>query len=74
MSLYSVLIARRTSDGRLFVVFERLDGEVNSVVTEMALKDVGESIHRDCFHEVEDLMSVVHCQMQILDLYCWSGN
>jgi len=38
MSLYSLFIARRTSDGRLFVVFERLDGEVNSVVTEMALE------------------------------------
>jgi hypothetical protein len=38
MSLYSLFIARRTSDERLFVVFERLDGEVNSVVTEMALE------------------------------------
>ena len=38
MSLYSLFIARRTSDGRLSVVFERLDGEVNSVVTEMALE------------------------------------
>jgi len=38
MSLYSVFIATRTSDGRLFVVFERLEGEVNSVVTEMALE------------------------------------
>jgi len=39
MSLYSVFIATRTSDGRLFVVFERLEGEVNSVVTEMALEE-----------------------------------
>ncbi len=38
MSLYSVFIAARTSAGRLPVVFERLEGEVNSVVTEMALE------------------------------------
>jgi hypothetical protein len=37
MSLYRVFIARQTSDGR-FVVFERLEGEVNSVVIEMALE------------------------------------
>ena len=38
MSLYSVFIAMRTSVGRLPVVFEQLEGEVNSVVTEMVLE------------------------------------
>jgi hypothetical protein len=38
MSPYSVLIAARTSAGRLPIVFERLEGEVNLVVTEMALE------------------------------------
>ena len=40
MSLYSVFIAMRTSVGRLPVVFEQLEGEVNSVVTEMVLERV----------------------------------
>jgi len=38
MSLYSMFIAARTSAGRLPVVYEQLGGEVNSVVTEMALE------------------------------------
>ena len=55
------------SAGRLPVVFERLDGEVNWVVT----KDVRESIHRDCFHEVVNTISRLHYQKEILDLRCW---
>jgi hypothetical protein len=38
ISLCSVFIAAQTSAGRLPVVFEQLEGEVNSVVAEMALE------------------------------------
>jgi hypothetical protein len=38
MSLYSVFIAAQMSAGRFLIVFEQLEGELNLVVTEMALE------------------------------------
>jgi hypothetical protein len=48
------------------VVFERLDDELNWVT----LKDVRESIHRDCFRKVENSISRLHYQKEIVDLCC----
>jgi hypothetical protein len=63
------------SAGRFPVKFERLDVEVNWVGTgwsrKWELKDVRESIHRDCFHKVETSISSLHYQKEILDLCCW---